>query len=328
MSSMLYPILFEPILKDKIWGGTRFETILRHPLGDRMHCGESWEVSGLVDDESVVANGFLAENNLNELLEIYLTELVGEHNYEKYGLGFPLLIKYIDAQDDLSVQVHPDDELANRKYGQSGKTEMWHVVAAEPGSGLYVGFNKKVTPQQYNDAVENNTLVDLLQFYPVEPGDTFMIPAGIVHAIGKGVLLAEVQQPSDVTFRIYDWDRVDEEGNPRKLHTDEAFEAIHFEENFGNFKVDYQPTINQTVSLVRSPFFNTSLIDFDQQVSKSFAQIDSFVIYMCLDGYMHLEYGEDEHIVVKTGDVVLVPADVDKIQLVPAKQSKVLEIYC
>lgn len=328
MNSMLYPLLFEPILKEKIWGGNRLQTLLRHDLAGMEHCGESWEISGLVDDESVVANGFLAENNLNELIEIYLTELVGEQNYEKFGLGFPLLIKFIDAQDNLSVQVHPDDDLAERKYGQTGKTEMWHVIDAEPGSGLYVGFNQKVSAEQFDQAVEDGTLADLLKFYPVQPGDTFMIPAGIVHAIGKGVLLAEIQQPSDVTFRIYDWDRVDDEGNARELHIDEAFEAIHFEENFGNFKVDYQPTINQTVSLVRSPFFNTSLIDFDQQVSKSLEQMDSFVIYMCLDGYMHLEYGNDEHIVVKTGDVVLVPADVDKIEMVPAMRSKMLEIYC
>lgn len=327
MSSMLYPFLFEPILKEKIWGSTRLQTVLDHDLADMEHCGESWEISGLVGDESVVTNGFLAENNLNELIEIYLTDLVGEQNYEKYGLGFPLLIKYIDAQDNLSVQVHPDDELAQRKYGQNGKTEMWHVIDAEPGSGLFIGFNRKITQEQYKEAVTSGSLVNLLQFYPVQPGDTFMIPAGVVHAIGKGVLLAEIQQPSDVTFRIFDWNRVDEDGNARELHTEEAFEAIRYEENFGQFKVEYQPTLNQTVPLVHSPYFNTNLIEFDQQVDKSFAEIDSFVIYMCLEGYMHLEY-KDEHLVLRTGDVVLVPADLDSIRLVPAVKSKMLEIYC
>lgn len=325
MTTTLYPFVFDPILKEKIWGGNRLETVLRHKAMN--HCGESWEVSGLVGDESVIANGFLAENNLNELLEIYMTDLVGERNYEKYGLGFPLLIKFIDANDNLSVQVHPDDELAQRKYGQSGKTEMWHVIAAEPGAGLYVGFNQKVTKEQYVQAVEDGTLADLLKFYPVQPGDTFMIPAGTVHAIGKGVLLAEIQQPSDVTFRIFDWNRVDDEGNPRELHTAEALEAIDFDLNLGTFKVDYKPDLNKTIPLVHSEYFNTNLIEFDQVLTKSFAQIDSFVIYMCLEGFMHLEYG-DEHIVFKTGDVVLIPAEMEEVTFVPGENARMLEVYC
>lgn len=325
MTTTLYPFVFDPILKEKIWGGNRLETVLRHKAMN--HCGESWEVSGLVGDESVIANGFLAENNLNELLEIYMTDLVGERNYEKYGLGFPLLIKFIDANDNLSVQVHPDDELAKRKYGQSGKTEMWHVIAAEPGAGLYVGFNQKVTKTQYVKAVEEGTLAELLKFYPVQPGDTFMIPAGTVHAIGKGVLLAEIQQPSDVTFRIFDWNRVDDEGNPRELHTAEALEAIDFDLNLGTFKVDYKPELNKTIPLVHSEYFNTNLIEFDQVLTKSFAQIDSFVIYMCLEGFMHLEYG-DEHIVFKTGDVVLIPAEMEEVTFVPGENARMLEVYC
>lgn len=325
MTTTLYPFVFDPILKEKIWGGNRLETVLRHKAMN--HCGESWEVSGLVGDESVIANGFLAENNLNELLEIYMTDLVGERNYEKYGLGFPLLIKFIDANDNLSVQVHPDDELAQRKYGQSGKTEMWHVIAAEPGAGLYVGFNQKVTKTQYVKAVEEGTLADLLKFYPVQPGDTFMIPAGTVHAIGKGVLLAEIQQPSDVTFRIFDWNRVDDEGNPRELHTAEALEAIDFDLNLGTFKVDFKPELNKTIPLVHSEYFNTNLIEFDQVLTKSFAQIDSFVIYMCLEGFMHLEYG-DEHIVFKTGDVVLIPAEMEEVTFVPGENARMLEVYC
>jgi len=325
MTNSLYPFQFEPILKEKIWGGNRLETVLRHKAMD--NCGESWEVSGLVGDESMITNGFLAENNLNELIEIYLMDLVGEKNYEKYGLGFPLLIKFIDANDNLSVQVHPDDELAKRKYGQSGKTEMWHVIAAEPGAGLYVGFNQKVTKEQYVKAVADGTLADLLKFYPVQPGDTFMIPAGTVHAIGKGVLLAEIQQPSDVTFRIFDWNRVDDEGNPRELHTAEALEAIDFELNLGTFKVDYKPELNKTIPLVHSEYFNTNLIDFDQVLTKSFAGLDTFVIYMCLEGFMHLEYGE-EHIIFKTGDVVLVPAAMEEVSFIPGIRSRMLEVYC
>lgn len=327
METSLYPLKFEPILKDKIWGGTRLRTMLYKEISDANCCGESWEVSGLVGDESMIINGFLAENNLNELLEIYMTELVGEKNYEKYGLGFPLLIKFIDAQDNLSVQVHPDDELAQRKYGQSGKTEMWHVIASEPGSGLYVGFNKTVSKAQFEEAIANGTVEDVLQFYPVQPGDTFMIPAGTVHAIGKGVLLAEIQQPSDITFRVFDWNRVDDEGNARELHVQEALEAIDFDHQTDNFKVEYQPQLNKTVRLVRSQYFNTSLLEFDQPLNKSFVEIDSFVIYMCLDGQILLAYG-DERERLETGEVVLIPAEMEEVQLLPARKSKVLEVYC
>lgn len=327
MDSTLYPLKFEPILKDKIWGGTRMKTILNKDISDANQCGESWEISGLVGDESMIVNGFLAENNLNELLEIYMTELVGEKNYEQYGLGFPLLIKFIDAQDNLSVQVHPDDELAQRKYGQNGKTEMWHVIASEPGGGLYVGFNKTVTKSQFENAIEEGTVADMLQFYPVKPGDTFMIPAGTVHAIGKGVLLAEIQQPSDITFRVFDWNRTDDEGNPRELHVEEALEAIHFDEQTQDFKVQYQPTLNKTVKLVRSEFFNTNLLEFDQPLGKSFTEIDSFVIYICLDGQILLACGDNRER-LETGEVVLIPADIEEIQLLPARKSKVLEVYC
>lgn len=327
METSLYPLKFEPILKDKIWGGTRLKTLLYKEISGANCCGESWEVSGLVGDESMIVNGFLAENNLNELLEIYMTELVGEKNYEKYGLGFPLLIKFIDAQDNLSVQVHPDDELAQRKYGQSGKTEMWHVIASEPGSGLYVGFNKTVCKTQFEEAIANGTVEDVLQFYPVQPGDTFMIPAGTVHAIGKGVLLAEIQQPSDMTFRVFDWNRVDDEGNARELHVQEALEAIDFDHQTDNFKVEYQPQLNKTVRLVRSQYFNTSLLEFDQPLNKSFVEIDSFVIYMCLDGQILLAYG-DERERLETGEVVLIPAEMEEVQLLPARKSKVLEVYC
>lgn len=323
----LYPLKFTPILKEKIWGGNKIETILKHKISPLENCGESWEISGIVDDESMVANGFLAENNLNELLEIYLTDLVGEKNYEKYGLGFPLLVKFIDAQDNLSVQVHPDDDFAQEHYGQNGKTEMWHVIQADEGAGLYVGFNKKITAQQYLDAVEQGTLENFLKFYPVKPGDTFMIPAGTVHAIGKGVLLAEIQQPSDITFRIYDWNRVDDNGNSRELHTEEAFEAIHAEKNLDDFQVHYKHEMNKTVTLVQSPFFNTNLLEMDMQVQKSFVNLDSFVIYICLEGnaFMVSDAFKER---LGTGEVALVPAEVEQMQIVPDGKAKLLEVYC
>ena len=325
--STLYPLKFIPALKEKIWGGRKIGTILKHDLGSLANCGESWEISGLVDDESVVCNGFLAENNLNELIEIYLTDLVGEKNYEKFGLGFPLLIKFIDAQDNLSVQVHPDDAFAQEHYGQNGKTEMWHVIQADEGAGLYVGFNQKITAQQYLDAVADGYLEDFLKFYPVKPGDTFMIPAGTVHAIGKGVLLAEIQQPSDITFRIYDWNRVDMNGNRRELHTEEAFEAIHAEENLKDFQVHYTPEKNKTVSLVKSPYFTTNLLEMDMQVQKSFVNLDSFVIYICLEGSAFLVTDNFKER-LETGEVALVPAEVGQMQIIPDANAKLLETYC
>ncbi len=323
----LYPFKFKPQLKEKIWGGTRLQTLLNKELGNKTHCGESWEISGLVNDESVVTNGFLSENNLNELIEVYLTELVGEKNYEKYGLGFPLLIKFIDAHDNLSVQVHPDDALAKSKYGQNGKTEMWHVVAADPGCGLYVGFNGPVTKEQYCNAVDSGAVAELLRFYPVKPGDTFMIPAGTVHAIGKGVLLAEIQQPSDITFRIFDWNRTDVEGNSRPLHTEEALEAIHFDDKDQQYHIDYEPKMNEPVKLVHSPFFNVDLLDFDKTIDKSYQETDSFVIYMCLEGRMTVKYGGGTE-TLKKGEVMLVPAEIEEIRLSPDQRSRMLEVYC
>ena len=327
MHSSLYPFRFQPIVKEKIWGGTRITRLLGRDTSSMSRCGESWEVSGLVDDESVVTNGFLAENNLNELLEIYLTDLVGEENYEQYGLGFPLLIKYIDAQDNLSVQVHPDDELAQKEYGQNGKTEMWHVLDAEPGSGLYIGFKEKLTLEQIENAVNSGALAELLRFYPVSPGDTFMIPAGTVHAIGKGVLLAEIQQPSDITFRLFDWNRVDDEGRSRELHVEEALKSIRLEENLGEFKVAYEPKRNAPVSLVRSQYFNVGRLDLDQPWTKNLVTLDSFVIYMCIDGKAGMRFDGGSETMDK-GDVLLVPADMQEITLVPAPTASLLEIYC
>ena len=216
---MLYPLKFKPFFKEKIWGGNKIKSLLHRPVTNMTHCGESWEISAIEDNVSVVANGFFADNNdLNELIEVYMGELLGDKVYDKYGLGFPLLVKFIDATDDLSVQVHPDDKLAKERYGMNGKTEMWYVIQADEGAGLYVGFKEGVTRDQYWDAVDAGTVDQLLRFYPVKKGELYFIPAGTVHAIGKGVLLAEIQQPSDVTYRIFDWNRVDENGNSRELH--------------------------------------------------------------------------------------------------------------
>lgn len=324
---MLYPLKFAPILKEKIWGGKKIETILKHKLSHLKNCGESWEISGIIGEESLIINGFLADNNLNEIIEVYLTDILGEKNYEKYGLGFPLLIKFIDAQENLSVQVHPNDKIANEKYGQQGKTEMWHVIQADEDAGLYVGFNRPTSIEQFNDAVENGTLENLLKFYPVSKGDTFMIPAGTVHAIGKGVLLAEIQEASDITFRIFDWNRVDENGNSRELHIEEALDVIDFEENNAEFKIQHNKILNKTVKLVSSQYFNTNLLELNTTIIKSFADLDSFVIYICLEGQVHLvsnNFNEQ----VETGDVILVPAEIEELKITCDTYSRLLEVFC
>ncbi|MDR3047629.1 MAG: class I mannose-6-phosphate isomerase, partial [Bacteroidales bacterium] len=203
MNQSLYLLKFHPILKEKIWGGEKIETILGKCFHPASNCGESWELSGLEGDISIVANGFLEENDLNELTEIYMYDLLGDEPYLKYGLGFPLLIKFIDAKDDLSVQIHPDDEFAQEHYQMNGKNELWYVMDADDGAGLYVGFKNKTTKMQFAEAVKKGTVDQLLNFYPVKEGDVFYIPAGTVHAIGKGVMLAEIQQSSDITLRVF-----------------------------------------------------------------------------------------------------------------------------
>ena len=322
---MLYPLKFSPILKERIWGGKVLSEKYCKTDDRQTKFGESWEISDLDDDISVVTNGFLAENNLRELIETYMGELVGDTVFDKAGLGFPLLFKIIDAQDDLSVQVHPDDVLAQQREGQNGKTEMWYVIHAEENAGIYAGFNKPVEKQDYINAVQNKEIASLLQFYPVKKGDLFFIPAGTVHALGKGVEVVEVQQPSDMTYRIFDWNRLDTSGLPRELHVAEAVEAIHFDEDT-DYKIEYEEKFNTTSNLFRSEFFNINTIVFDKPLQKSYSTIDSFVVYICVEGEVHL-FGDDFHETLVAGETALIPAAVPEINLVPKMKSRLLEVY-
>ena len=325
MSKKIYPLKFNPIFKEKIWGGHKIATLLHKDFSPLANCGESWELSGVEDEVSVVANGFLSGNELNELIEIYMYDLVGDEPYLKYGLGFPLLIKFIDAEENLSVQVHPDDKLAGERYGLNGKTELWHVLNANPGAGLYVGFQSGTTRQRYLDALKNGTIEQLLQFYPVAKGDTFFIPAGTVHAIGKGVLLAEIQQPSDITYRIFDWNRVDEHGQSRDLHIEEALNAISFDDKC-TYKIEYEKSLNSTSKIIRSDFFNINLLSFDKPIQKSYHNIDSFVIYICVEGEIHF-LCDDTVEILKKGEVLLKPALLETLNLVPVVPSQALEVW-
>jgi mannose-6-phosphate isomerase len=320
----LYPIKFKPILKDRIWGGNKLKNLLGKS-GKCSTCGESWELSAVQGEISVVSNGFLKGNNLEEIIEIYMGDLVGDAVYEKYGIEFPLLIKFIDAADDLSIQVHPDDKLAEKRHNSFGKTEMWVVMQAEKGAKLISGFNKKVTREEYLNNLEGKTLKNILNSEEVKEGDVFFIPAGRVHAIGSGILLAEIQQTSDVTYRIYDWDRKDASGKSRELHTDLALDAIDY--NFyPQYKTNYEEKLNQTVNVADCPYFTTNIIKFDAAVTKDYSFIDSFVIYICLKGNVEIisETGKEN---LNMGETILIPAALKELQIVPKGEAQILEVY-
>jgi len=320
----LYPLKFEPVLKDRIWGGNKLNRLFGKS-SDSGKLGESWELSGIEDAESVVTNGFLAGNNICELLEIYMGELVGDKVCGAYGLTFPLLFKLIDANDNLSIQVHPNDEIAAERHNSFGKTEMWYVVDAEPEAELIIGFAKDCDRDEYLDALDAGEIESLLQKVPVAKGDVFFIPAGLVHAIGKGVLVAEIQQSSDWTYRIYDYKRKDDKGNERELHTELALDVIDFSEK-KNPKTQYFIQKNNITPLVQCEYFTTNLLKFDKGIIRNYAAIDSFTTYMCLDGSFVIEY-EDTKTTVKKGDTVLLPATIDEVELYPESEVTLLEVY-
>ncbi len=324
--STLYPIKFAPILKDKIWGGHKLESELNKTIEPLPNAGESWEISGVPGDVSVVSNGFLKGNTLNEILEIYMGDLVGDKVFQKFGHEFPLLIKFIDANDVLSIQVHPDDELAEKRHNSFGKTEMWYVVQADKGASLISGFAEKVDKDTYLEKLEVNELESILASHEVSPGDAFFIPAGRVHAIGKGILLAEIQQTSDVTYRIYDFNRKDDQGNGRELHTEEALDAIDYSLQ-KELKTDYSVELNQSSEIVKCDYFKTNVLELDKAIDKDFYGLDSFLIYMCVDGEVEITYGDDKKELLTKGETVLIPSELRNIGLVPKDTSRLLEVY-
>jgi mannose-6-phosphate isomerase len=321
---MLYPLKFSPILKDKIWGGTKLKSTL-NKASDSKELGESWELSGIENDESVVENGFLAGNNLTELIEVYMGDLVGDKIYDAYGLSFPLLFKFIDANQNLSIQVHPNDETAMERHSCFGKTEMWYVVDADKDAELIIGFTEDCSKESYLEALENDTVEDLLQHIPIAKGDVFFIPAGLVHAICKGALIAEIQQSSDITYRIYDYKRVDDKGNERELHTEQALDVIDFSAS-KNPKTIYKVVDNQITELVNCDYFTTNLIAFDAPLTRNYGTIDSFVAYMCLEGSFVIETESDKTVVNK-GETVLIPACINELGLIPDEKTTMLEVF-
>ena len=320
---MLYPLKFKPRYKARIWGGAKLKSSLGKNIPADKAIGESWEISGVDGDLSVVSNGMLKGNNLQELIEVYMGDLVGEKIYDKFGLYFPVLIKLIDAEDVLSIQVHPDDKLAEERHNSYGKTEMWYIIDCAPDAEIYMGFNRDVTREEYLGHVADGTLPEILDRVKVKPGDAFFIPAGAIHAIGKGILIAEIQQTSDITYRVFDWNRVDANGKGRELHTELAVDAIDFSKG-GHYDVTQRPKPNQAVTLKSCPYFTTNLVEIDGLIERDYARLDSFVTYTCLKGELEVVW-EGGHDTLVAGESMLIPAELEHVTL--KGQGKLLEVH-
>lgn len=325
---MLYPIKFKPRIKERIWGGQAILNKKGKAAGrlakDKLY-GESWDLSSVKGDISVVANGFLKGNNLEEIIEVYMGELVGEQIFEQYGLEFPLLIKYLDCNDKLSVQVHPDDALALERHGSFGKTEAWYVVDCKPGASIYLGFKDlNLTREEYIAAVAESRLEELLNKVEVKPGDVFFIPAGTVHALGAGLEVVEVQQTSDVTYRIYDWDRVDAEGKSRELHTSLAVDAIDFESDAELLHREYNLAKGGDAKVIECNYFTMTLHDVAGVKELDRSSLDSFVVFIALNGSVRIVADGNEETLAE-GEVILIPAEVNDISI--EGDAKLMEVY-
>lgn len=326
MENQLYPLEFKPIFRDKIWGGQRIKNRLGFDIGDLPNCGELWSLSGYPGEQSIIANGFLEGNQLNEILEIYMDDLVGGNIYDKFGNIFPILVKILDAKDWLSIQVHPDDELAQKRGLEGGKTEMWYILDSDSDSKLIAGFSQKVNEYTYRRKIEEKKLPEIMNFVEVKKEDVFFMPSGRVHALGPGILLAEIQQTSDTTYRIYDWDRVDADGKSRELHLDEAMQAIDFE-LYDNYKTQYSKSTNDTNKIIDSPFFITNLLHLNKGIEKNYEELDSFVILLAAEGSFRYSDPFGNSGEIKAGESLLLPAVQSHIGLHPIGECKILEVY-
>jgi len=316
----MYPLQFEPILKERIWGGEKLKTILNKPITSRI-TGESWELSTVEGDVSVVANGELKGKSLMELIDESPNEILGTEVYKRFGKQFPLLFKYLDAREDLSIQVHPNDKLAKERHNSFGKTEMWYVTQADADARIIVGFKEDSSKEEYLKHLNDKTLVSILDTVKAKPGDVFFLETGTVHAIGAGLVVAEIQQTSDITYRLYDFDRKDAQGNTRELHVDLALDAINY--NKVDTQKKYETKTNTSNVVVDCPYFTTNFLPLENklEVSKSGA---SFTVYMCIEGSFEIEYSGFKQTYIK-GDTILVPAEINTFIL--NGNASILEIY-
>jgi mannose-6-phosphate isomerase len=319
----LYPLKFTPVYKEKVWGGHRIKSSLGKDFSPLHNCGEAWMLSGMEGDETLVKNGFLAGNSLRELTEVYMEELLGDEVFGRYDVEFPLLVKFIDSEDWLSVQVHPGQDLAASRHGSRGKAEMWYILEAEEGAEAVMGFRPGTTRDDYLAHLESGKLPDILNFEKVSGKDVFYNAPGTVHALGPGILLLEIQEASDITYRIHDWDRIDAAGFRRELHTQDALAAINFD-NPPDFRINYRPKKNGVVNLLSSPWFTTNFIGLDKGLEKDYSELDSFVILVTVSGSLTLGYG-NESIRLDKGELVLLPAVLDNIRLIPDGKAMLVE---
>jgi len=344
----LYPLKFEPILKKNIWGGSeicRFKKLDVQESG----IGESWEVSQVEGSVSVVSNGELRGKSLTEVIELAPEALMGKSVYARFGKNFPLLIKFIDAEDNLSIQVHPNDIIAHKRHNSFGKTEMWYVVASKPGSKLVSGFSRQIDAEEYERRIAENSIEEVLQYHEAKAGDVFFLPAGRVHAIGAGLFVAEIQQTSNITYRLYDYNRKDAQGKGRELHTELAKEAIDYQ-LYADLKTRYESVDNETVPLVTCSYFTTNRVQLKADVSgykeiitenskqkvmmtetiemdRDYTNLDSFVIYVCMQGEGEIAFGKGQTISIRQGETVLLPACLEGATLRTSKELLILETY-
>lgn len=308
----LYPLKFKPILKERLWGGTKLKDVLGKPIESEI-TGESWELSGVDGDISEISNGILAGTSLQELIQKEGQSLLGKSVEDRFGNDFPILIKFIDAKQDLSIQLHPNDELAKKRHNSFGKTEMWYVMDADPGAKLIIGFDKSVEKEEYIKSLEENTLLDLMNYEEVSEGDTFFINTGKIHAIGAGVLLAEIQQTSDVTYRVFDFNRKDKNGNLRELHTELALDAMDYSRK-DDFRVNYSDTMDSINTMVDCPYFKTNFLELSTDMHQDISSRDSFTIYMCVGGEAVIgnDWGSAR---IKKGETILVAASSSRVEM-------------
>lgn len=318
----LYPLKFKPILKERLWGGTKLKEVLNKPIESDI-TGESWELSGVQGDISVVSNGELEGTSLQSLMEEEGNALLGNSVVQRFGNDFPILIKFIDAKQDLSIQLHPNDELAKSRHNSFGKTEMWYIMDADPGAKLIVGFNKDVEKEEYVKSLEEGTLTDLMNYEEVKEGDTFFINTGKIHAIGAGVLLAEIQQTSDITYRVFDFNRRDKDGNLRELHTSLAVDAIDYKKK-DDFRVNYSKEGDKVNSMVDCPYFKTNFMELSKPMKQDLTQRDSFTIYMCVGGEATIKNNQGSTS-IKRGETVLLAAASHHVEI-DTQHAKLLEV--
>lgn len=333
---MIYPLIFENIFCPTVWGGQLLKSFKGIEDNSCKPVGESWEVSAIPGKESVVRDGTLQGSTLTELVDEYREQLLGRKVYEKYGCKFPLLIKFIDAEKDLSIQVHPNDEIAKKYHDSFGKSEMWYVIGSKPGAKLYSGFKSRIDRQEYERRIADASICEVLASHQVKEGDVFYIPAGRVHAICSGILLAEIQQSSDLTYRIFDYNRPGLDGKPRELHTALAGEALDYgvEEDY---RTHYTRDVNRPVQLVENKFFTVNLLETDEAFRRTLYPYDSFVVYMCLSGACRIricswngEEPEIRQVCLRKGTSCLIPACMADTELIPENSGesvKLLEVY-